>query len=507
MTRLQRPATWAWPGLIALAAWFGYLAVLQVDDAFIIYRYAENLAAGDGLVYNQGERVEGVTCLSWTLLLVPWVWAGVPLPLITPALSALAGIAALLIVPGISARLGGRDRPDGVDWLVAALAGFHPSFAYWSVGALETVPYTLCLVLGVRDQLRELQSGRGMRSALWFGLAAITRPEAPLLIAALALVRLTAGEAGAWATRLRRLIAWGGGIGLIFLPALMFRWFYFGDLFPNTYYAKTGAPLIDRIQAGWLYTQRFFTSVVPSFGSETVPGAVAGGLLLAGLVVWALWQRRLRTPAAVVAALGTAVVLEGGDWMSLHRFWVPGLPFIFLLFGAALRRWFGERRIWIAAIASVWIASGIALGVVVRDGGNGLEVNARGYRDAHRKIADTLKAEGREGDSVAVMDIGLIGYYGGLRVIDISGLTEPRVARAPGGFLDKVYPPEWILDQEPRFVVLVEPGYRIDARIAAHPRFAAEYQRRTSYNQRRYWRPAGDYELTLYERRAAEGSE
>ncbi len=31
------------------------------DDAFISFRYAENLVQGKGLVYNEGERVEGYT--------------------------------------------------------------------------------------------------------------------------------------------------------------------------------------------------------------------------------------------------------------------------------------------------------------------------------------------------------------------------------------------------------------------------------------------------------------
>jgi len=31
------------------------------DDAFIIYRYANNFLSGQGLVYNAGERVFGVS--------------------------------------------------------------------------------------------------------------------------------------------------------------------------------------------------------------------------------------------------------------------------------------------------------------------------------------------------------------------------------------------------------------------------------------------------------------
>ena len=39
------------------------------DDAFISFRYAENLLAGNGLVLNPGEYVEGYTNFLWLMLL------------------------------------------------------------------------------------------------------------------------------------------------------------------------------------------------------------------------------------------------------------------------------------------------------------------------------------------------------------------------------------------------------------------------------------------------------
>src|SRR5689334_12867356 len=41
------------------------------DDAYISYRYAQNLVAGQGLVFNPGERVEGYSNLLYVLLLTP----------------------------------------------------------------------------------------------------------------------------------------------------------------------------------------------------------------------------------------------------------------------------------------------------------------------------------------------------------------------------------------------------------------------------------------------------
>src|SRR5512141_1854778 len=40
-----------------------------IDDSFITFRYARNLLAGQGFVYNPGERVQGTTTPLYTLLM------------------------------------------------------------------------------------------------------------------------------------------------------------------------------------------------------------------------------------------------------------------------------------------------------------------------------------------------------------------------------------------------------------------------------------------------------
>jgi len=61
----MRPVATRWVLTVALAAfcaWAGYRLLGEAgDDAFITYRYAQNLAAGNGLVFNPGERVFGCT--------------------------------------------------------------------------------------------------------------------------------------------------------------------------------------------------------------------------------------------------------------------------------------------------------------------------------------------------------------------------------------------------------------------------------------------------------------
>src|SRR4051794_34473014 len=53
-------------GLTALVVWFGWVS----DDGLITFRYAANVLAGRGFVYNPGEFVQGYTHPLWMLLLV-----------------------------------------------------------------------------------------------------------------------------------------------------------------------------------------------------------------------------------------------------------------------------------------------------------------------------------------------------------------------------------------------------------------------------------------------------
>jgi hypothetical protein len=68
---------WRWERLSALVTLLIVtLAMLRAtqqawlsDDAFVTMRYCDNVLAGDGPVYNVGERTEGYTHFLWFLLL------------------------------------------------------------------------------------------------------------------------------------------------------------------------------------------------------------------------------------------------------------------------------------------------------------------------------------------------------------------------------------------------------------------------------------------------------
>ena len=54
---------------VITALLFGLFANWAYDDPFITFRYAENLALGNGFVFNLGERVLSTTTPLFTLIL------------------------------------------------------------------------------------------------------------------------------------------------------------------------------------------------------------------------------------------------------------------------------------------------------------------------------------------------------------------------------------------------------------------------------------------------------
>ena len=63
-----------------------------VDDAYISFRYARNLADGLGLVYNAGERIEGYTNFLWTVLLAGGIELGIDPHVTSKVLGGAAGL-------------------------------------------------------------------------------------------------------------------------------------------------------------------------------------------------------------------------------------------------------------------------------------------------------------------------------------------------------------------------------------------------------------------------------
>ncbi len=138
--------------LLALHAWLwqGFF----VDDPYISFRYARNLVQGEGLVFNPGDRVEGISNIGWTLLAAGFEWlsptspGATRSPAETPLVLVSFACAAILLW---RIRVAGPARDTDTAWLAPAILAAAPLLALWSWSALEPVPFALALWLTRKD--------------------------------------------------------------------------------------------------------------------------------------------------------------------------------------------------------------------------------------------------------------------------------------------------------------------------------------------------------------------
>jgi len=100
--------------ILLLAAFQALRFFVPVDDAYISYRYAENLAAGRGLVFDPGERVEGYSNFLWVILLALSRILGAPIPAASLWLGLFLTLGTLVVAADLGRRLAPDSRWGGV---------------------------------------------------------------------------------------------------------------------------------------------------------------------------------------------------------------------------------------------------------------------------------------------------------------------------------------------------------------------------------------------------------
>lgn len=444
-----------------------------VDDAMTSMQYAKQLALGNGLVFNLGERVEGYTNFAWVVTMAPIYWLSSQLGFdfvhaVVRCSMALAA-ANLILTYALARRWLGAGHP--AVWLAVGLCVVDNSFSVWAVLGLEVhlLAFFMLLALwaaGATSRFRWLGLGLALLGAH------LTRPDAGLFCVVVLASQL--GDAALDHRRGRRSSAkaaalstvgatavWLIGYGLYFF----LRYRYYGQLLPNTFYLKLGGP-IDAWERGLRYLHGFMNE------RAWVPLLA----LVAGL--------SFRTPAVRALLLynllhALYVVYVGGDFFAGHRFFVPEIPQVALLsaVGAAALWDLANRPDVARRLRRVEVTSDRLLGAMLVGGvcllaavfQRGLVLGplageVRTWGDDLSRQTRLFKWLGQAapaGASIATSLIGHTGFYSSLSVIDMYGVIDPTVAKrhvpnfgkGKAGH-EKMADPEAVLAKRPTFVPL-----------------------------------------------------
>ncbi len=464
------------PYLFLLAAAYSVFAE-TVDDPYITFRYAANLLAGQGPVFNPGERVEGFTSPLHLLLsaLLLSVAPSVDILFKAKCVSLLFAFV-MLAQTGTLARRSGLNGWESV--LAQSLVALNINFALAGVNALETTLYGSILLAALLVFHREVQRGQGYASGALLFLASLARPEALLLVAALAGVRWYRQRCTHLSFRF--LAAW---LGAFLVPTVLFeavRFGYYGQLLPNTYFAKA-QPLWVSLSRGAAYPLRATApraADVPAFLHDLAllsPHTLLAfhslaqknlrsdlfslfmPLLFWGLALLGFWRIKHRVMGgislAVVGATLLFVLKAGGDWMYGWRFMVPVLPLLAVCQCFAVRaisRRLARRFALLPARRSAAVCGGIValLWLVSCTKTEHYSWKSAGFSTQGVRLLEASDSYGPlwvqganyikrfpPGTKVAYSEMGYAGYLNlDKYMLDIRGLTDRQIAHLPPQF-------------------------------------------------------------------------
>jgi len=452
--------------LLSLSFWS-----FNTDDSYIGYRIAENVASGQGWVYNLGERVNGATSPLWTLLLI----LGASFAS-TILVSHLVTAVCIFLVGYFSWRVSWHFLGPWLSLMAGTLMQTHPmlvlsismetwlylAFALmsiWAWHARSTVLACGCLAAGV-----------------------LARPDA-ILLAGIILALLCVQHHLTWpslAVFVFPLAAWA-----------LFSLWQFGTPFPHTLEAK-----MAQARSGFWDFELPPLSFLPLFSKgllwwlKHVHGVLVLVLTLpfgiAGLVSLRRWHPIL----GVVVGWGALHLIAYSvlNVPQYHWYYSPVLLAIIFGFLAGCRRLleeFGRSR-----FVLVWIVL-VSLFVVYRQFAfthamyHGLpEPRNAAYEQLARWLRQNTDTTAR----VAAAEIGLIGYVSARPMVDMAALIHKE---GPAE-LRKRNAGWWLPRYSPGIVIAHTPAWPFEKIVESSPDYRLVYQQRSqSYDTLRVFERIG----------------
>jgi len=480
-------------------AWATWGRRWMSDDGYIYLRVVDQLLAGNGPVYNHGERVETATSPLWVglLALIKSILHPVSLPWLAVVLGLLLSLAGLALAQWGAYSLWRRGRRRVMLPLGSLVIVVLPPFWDFATSGLET-GLSFAWLGACFWGLVRLSSGNEPRPdqhavtapghipkwlAVLIGLGPLVRPDFVTFSVAFMILFFVLRPLRDWRDRLR------AGAFALAVPCAyqLFRMGYYGALVPNPAFAKEASAanwsqgwryLIDTVKPYWLPLPLLliFGFALPSWPAMGNVHKQPERFELKAFVV---------TLAGAGLAHGLYVVYMGGDFMHARLF----LPDLFaMLLPVAVIGVDTTPRFLVTLAVAVWaLVCAIALRLPYDGLGPAGIADERGYYvavslnphpitpyDYHQFWAaagafsarqqllpgelllvggwSTLRPDLPPDALIEGVAIGVFGYILGtdIHVVDLHGLADPVAGRLelttrgrPGH--EKLLPEAWVV--------------------------------------------------------------
>ena len=473
---LNRLGSWDWVPIflfcVVLASRF-YTGAHPVDDAYITFRYSENLLAGKGLVYNPGEAVLGTSAPLYALLLALFGRiSGIAIPVVSLWVNAVFdGVTAVLIFK-LGQGLGGKRS---IMFLMSLCWSLSPLVFRYSVGGMETSMVTGLILLSAFLNFH----GRDSLALKLSGLAVLGRLDALAAFVPLWI--------GSFRSRKLNPMLTGFLVAVFLFVCALASLAFYGSLLPQSVLAKSTSvyqpdPVINILQIVYFLGGVFLAGPLNLFARgnyywpetylESIALYLAAALFL--IIVFRIrkrlaersswWTTWLSYPALFILTY----LVFGFRGSSVAEWYLVQLsPYPFLLIGMALDLVQAKRK-W----NSLAILSLAALLLLVQISGFRVRSLGTGYKFApvsiwvererlYEEAASYLRAQPNSVGTVAAPEIGALGYYCDCVILDTVGLISPvSVSYYPLPLEDleinNSVPEDLIRDLNPEYVVALD---------------------------------------------------
>ena len=431
----------------------------NVDDAYISFRYGKNLMSGLGLVYNKGEYLEGYTNFLWTIITAPFTKVNfIDVSRFAIVLGLLISLLNIVFITRISKVIAGIFPELSAQFLLLPVLFYvlDDSMAFWAIGGMEFPLYVL-LILGITYFYFKINDKPGNYIILFLFLALCTlnRPEGNLIFTIVIVHSFF----------YRKSI--NNYFRKIFIVCLLytifaalyygFKYFYYGQVIPNTFYAKGVTDALMNLWLGFKYLVLglgtrcyiFFFILFLPFKKVFKDYRLSYLIVFSFMYLLYLW-------------------CVGGDWMIANRFFVPVIPILYILssigFVIAIQKFISHSplrqkyrdRIFNLSTAMICVfIFFVTMGL--------LEYRELIIKDENYKyemqwsmFGKWLKMNTAPNTIIAVGPAGKIPYYSELYTIDMWGLNNEHIAKTRSKRLaagHKKFDFDYVLSLKPEFII------------------------------------------------------
>lgn len=414
--------------IIVLVFFMGFM-FFRLDDAYIFYQYAKNIADGNGYVFNIGEKVNATTSPLYTLLLAFVYFIVKPLlPYSLEYVGAIVSIISVLVILFLLYKL----LKDDERFFITSLIFFSMPVLKYGFG-METF-FNLALILASIYYFTQEQFALSFSLA---GLSILARLDSFLFAGILFLFYII---------KYKKLPSFKVILFflLMIIPWFVFSKFYFDSLLPTTIALKLTQHKLGIFGNGLI----FLTGSVIH-----IPGKIftISGIIILLIISLSYFKIKRITLFAndgikilsywsIALFILYAFVINAPPYKWYYIPFTIMLAITFSLFITNVVKSFIHKRI----LFAILFLSAITLPVK-----NFIE----GYNAKYSnfiKVTDWLNYNAEEGSSIAADDIGILGYhYKRGKMVDALGLVNPEISQQ---LLNKNY--NWLVDHyKPDYIV------------------------------------------------------